>query len=419
MSERGLKFAGDVEIKEIKLISLNGQSANITNQVELIKIYEDVFASFISMSITLIESVDYINLFPFCGEEYIDVDIITPGLDTTFTNRFYISRIDSYTKMGDRQVGYTLRCISEEWLIDANKKLNKSFSGNVSEIAAKLFSKEGIDTKKKTNIEKTVSKTKFIANYWSPSKCLNYIAPNAISNLNSPSFLFFENRSGFNFVSLNTLLSSTNNFEFKSDNYSRDLLNSSTAKNPGEDFKRIISYEVPVVTDYLNDIDGGRIKSKMISFDITTKRYTVNDYNLKTDKNPPYLLNTNSGFSKRFINSPSANIFFMPKYTNNFDSYSDVTNAKTQQKRMSFFQSLRKYALNIEVFGRVDYTVGMVVDITIPKATQITREDIDSRDLMLSGKYFVSAICHTINREGHKCNMEVIKNSILFDLDKL
>ena len=83
---------------------------------------------------------------------------------------------------------------------------------------------------------------------------------------------------------------------------------------------------------------------------------------------------------------------------------------------MSFFQGLNKYKVNIEVLGRTDYTVGQVVELYIPKATQITKEDPDPRDMILSGNYLVSAISHVINRENHTCNIELIKNSVLVNL---
>jgi hypothetical protein len=43
---------------------------------------------------------------------------------------------------------------------------------------------------------------------------------------------------------------------------------------------------------------------------------------------------------------------------------------------------------------------------------------LETKDMILSGRYLISAINHTITRENHICNMELIKNSILTDLTK-
>ena len=417
MADKSLRFAGDVQINEITIRSLNGLTVDITNQVEAINIYEDIFSSFICASITLIESVDYINLFPFCGEEFVIIDIDTPTLNTPIKGKFYVTKIDNYMRVKEREAAYIIRCVSEEWFTDANKKMNKALKGNISEIATFLLSKEGLNTTKKTLVEKTLNSTKFIPNYWTPSKCLNYATTGAVNSNNSPSYIFFENRNGFNFVSLDSLVKAKEAFSFVKDNYSRDLTNNSSIANFNEDFKRIISFDVPIISDYIDNIDNAQLKSRMITHDLTTKRYSAIDYSVKTDKNPPSLLNKYPVYSKRALVSSASNIFHMPKYTSNFSNFADVTNSKTIQRRMSTLQLLKKYTMTIEVLGRTDYTVGMVVDVKIPKATQIPKEE-DDKDMILSGKYLVSAINHNIDRNKHTCTMELIKNSLLVDLDK-
>lgn len=417
MADKSLRFAGDVSINEITIRSLNGLTVDIANQVEAINVYEDIFSSFICVSLTVIESVDYLNLFPYCGEEFVIIDIDTPSLNVPIKGKFYVTKIDNYMRVKEREVAYILRCVSEEWFTDANKKINRALKGNISEIAAYLLSKEGLATNKKVNIERTLNSTKFIPNYWTPSKCLNYATTGALNSTNSPSYVFFESRDGFNFISLDALVKAKERFSFVKDNYSRDLTNNSSVANFNEDYKRIISFDVPIISDYIDNIENAQLKSRMITHDLTTKRYSAIDYSVKVDKNPPALLNKYPVFSKRALVSSASNIFHMPKYTSNFSNFTDVTNSKTIQRRMSTLQLLKKYTMVIEVLGRTDYTAGMVVDVKIPKATQIPKEE-DDKDMMLSGKYLVSAINHNIDRKKHTCTMELIKNSLLVDLDK-
>ena len=418
MQNTAIRFAGDVQLKQIILSSLNGQIANITNQVILIEIYEDLFSSFTTLSIVIRESVDYINLFPFVGEEYVDVDIVTPTMDQHIKGRFYIYKITDREYTSEREVVYAMKCIAEEFITDANTKISKAFSGNVSESAFKILGKDGFDTKKKLNVEATSNTSKFTANFWTPSKCLNYLATNAINASGSPSYLFYENRDGFNFRSIDSLLSAPPYHKFIKDNYTRTSIGNSTqtTKDPKEDYKRIIEFSVPVLTDYINEIQSGRLKSRLITHDILTKKYTVKDYSVKKDPSPPTLLNPNPAYSKYATANNSSTMLFMPRYYGNFTNFSDVTNTKIVQKRMSFFQGLNKYKINIQVFGRTDYTVGQVVEVNVPKVTQITKRDTDPRDNILSGNYLISAISHIINRENHTCNIELIKNSVLVNL---
>lgn len=421
MNSTTLKFAGDVSFNELQIVSLNGQSANILSQVMAIEVYEDLFSSFTTLNVTLRESVDYINLFPFVGEEYLDIDIDTPTMNSPIKGRFYIYKITDRQHTSDREVVYCIMCVSIEFLNDANIKISKAIGGNIAESAAMLLGKDGLNTKKKINIEKTSNTTKFVSNFWSPVKCLNYLTTMAISSMDSPSYLFYENRDGFNFRSINDLLQLSSKHTFVKDNYVRTMQNSNTNSSimdPTEDYKRVLDIRIPVLTDYMSNIQSGQIKSRMITHDILTKKYTLKDYSLKKDGKPHNLLNQNPGYSKYSISNAASTMVVVPKYYNSFTNYTDTSTAKTTQKRMSFFENLQKFKLSIDVIGRTDYTVGQVVQLTVPRVTQITKTDTDTNDPILSGRYLISAICHTINRETHSCTIELIKNSSLTNLSK-
>lgn len=414
-----LRFAGDIKLEKIQISSLSGQYANIINQVIGIEIYEDLFAPFITLSIVLRESVDYINLFPFVGEEYIELVLSTPLVDKKIDGKFYIYKISDRENTKDREVVYTINAISGEYLTDANRKLSKTYSGNVGEIAYDILTKE-LNTDKPILVEKTNNTVAFTANYWSPVKCLNYASSTAANSGDSPSYLFYEDRTGFNFRSIDELCKADSYHQLIKDNYSRSSENNttSTRKDPQEDYKRIMEMSVPVVTNYMEEIQTGRLKSRLITHDIVTKQYAVKDYSVKKDtKNPATLLNTYPGYSKYATSNSISTLLVMPRYFGNYTNFADVTNTKTIQKRISFFKNLEKYKVTVNILGRTDYTVGQVFELNIPRITQIKKEE-DAKDPILSGRYIVSAISHKITREMHTCNVELIKNSVLVNLSK-
>ena len=418
-----LRFAGDVSLEQVSLHTLNGQNAIVTAQVISAEIYEDLFSPFMTVSIVLRESVDYINMFPFIGEEYLYLRISTPNIDKPIEGKFYIYKISDRQYTKDREVVYTIKGISEEYLFDANKKLSQTFKGNCGEIALKLFEKAGLNTSKTCFIEKTSNKTAFTAAFWPPTKCLSFLSTNAMNESISPTYLLYENRDGFNFRSVDELLKKTSYHKFIKDNFTRSMVGDNTAaatKDPEEDFKRILELDIPVLTDYMEDIQSGRLKSRIISHDLVTKQYHVRDYSIKKDtEHPPTLLNPNPAFSQYATTNSISTMVIMPRHFANFSNFADVTNYNTVQKRMSFFQNLQKYKVTIQVLGRSDYTVGQVMELEIPRATQITKDQNDSPyDDILSGRYLLSGISHIITKEGHTCNMELIKNSIILDMSK-
>lgn len=412
-----LRFAGEVNVKNVTLYSLNGTKLNISNQITSIEIYEDIFSPFITATIIVAESVDFINLFPFIGEEYIEVNIETPTSDVPIKNVFYVYKISDRIYTSDREVTYAIKCVSKEFVRDANLKLRKAISGNIEKAAKSLIKEEGLGTDKSILSEPTTNNIKFVSNFWSPVKCLNYLASSAISSESSPSFLFFENRNGFNFVSINTLFESDVYQVFTKDNYARDLSSdqssASSNKNVVRDYTKILELNIPIVTDYMKSTQSGQVSSKVISHDILTKRYRVKDYSLLNDQKVFRLLNDKLPHSDKVLIDNSSMITVIPKYYNTHMGFADSTDYKTFQRRQAFFENLRKHTIRINVLGRTDYTVGLLVDVTIPSVKEFTEQDPSTKDKMLSGKYIITAISHKIDHENHECNIELMKNSVI------
>lgn len=421
-----IRFAGDVNIDKIEIISSNGFLQNVTNQVIAIEIFEDLYSPFITGNIVVKDSLDLANLFPFVGEEFINLKIHTPTLEDktqVIDSQFYIYKMSNRELMGDRNVVYQLHFISPEAIVDLNKKISKVYEGKISDIASKLVTDKtfGLETKKKLNLEPTPNSVKYISNFWSPIKNLNYIAGNAVNTANAASYVFFENRVGFNFVSLENLFKSPVKQDFVYDSYIRDMgsLNT-TIRNVEEDYKRIVDVSIPEAYDYMDRSMSGMFSSKMISSDITLKRYVAKNFDMLKDFSKNSHLNAFPLASKKNIQRPSSLIINYQKEYGLFNGYTDVTNAKTLQQRISLLQQAEGSKIEITVPGRTDYTVGMKVSVKLYKNSPVTKTDSneDITDNMFSGNYLISAINHYINREKHECKMELIKDSFIVDLEK-
>ena len=225
-SENAIRFAGDVTIEKLELVSLNGFGQDVTNQIVAFEIYEDIFSPFITGTLALRESIDYAGLFPLVGEEYINIRIKTPTFDDKnmmIDDQFFIYKMTNRNMVGDRNVIYELHFISREAIVDMNKRISKSYEGNVSDLAKEILSDKinGLETTKNILTEPTENSTKYISNYWSPVKNVNFLAECAKNGNGVPNYLFFENRYGFNFGSLDTLSISGIKQSFTYDQYYR------------------------------------------------------------------------------------------------------------------------------------------------------------------------------------------------------
>lgn len=422
MVAKTLRFAGDVSVNSINIVTRTGNSQNITAQVIGIQVFEDIFSPFITGSLVLKESFDFINLLPFSGEEQVQVDISTPTLSKgNIKGTFYIYKLTDRELLGDRAVTYQLHFISMEAIVDLNKKISKVYTGKVNDVITDIVTNktDGLQSSKRLISEDSSRNIKFISNFWSPVKCINYAAQYAENINNSPSYLFFENRDGFYFTSLESMYISPSVQTFTYDRYIRDKLPmGEDARNITEDYKRINSINIPTGFDYIDRIRSGMFASKATSYDLTKKTYKVKTYNMFDNFDNTKHLNKYNVASLNSIFRTNSATMIVPRYTAGFSGFADATNFKSIQKRISLLKAAEANKINISVPGRMDYTVGQKVEIKLNKIQPIRSTDTDITDKMFSGFYVISAINHCIDREMHECHMELIKDSLLMSVDK-
>lgn len=282
-SSSTLKFAGEVSVDKVKIITSKGLYQDISAQVINIQYYEDLFSPFITGSLIVKDMLDLVNVFPFIGEEFVEIEVSTPSLEKTIKGRYYIYKMTNRELIGDSSVVYQLHFISVEAIIDLNKKISRVYTGSAGKLIKQLVEEEynGLQSKKEVIVEETSRDVKFISNFWSPIKCISYLTELAVNKNNIPSYVFFENRDGFYFVSLDALYKAEVYQEFKYDKYTRDNLpNGKTVRNIQEDYKRATSVSIPTAFDYMDRISKGAYASKALSWDITNKKYNVKNYNM-------------------------------------------------------------------------------------------------------------------------------------------
>lgn len=418
-SIENLSFAGEVVINEVSIITTKGFIQTITNQVAGVQLFQDLFQPFQNGIVIIRESHDLLNLFPLVGEEFVRIEMSTPGLDDKhrFKGEFYIWKMADRFRINERELGYALYFMSKEAVIDINKKISKVYQGKISDTIKKLITDEdALETKKQHYIEETKNATKHISNFWCPTENINYLANQAINNNSSPSFLFFETQYGLNFMSLDTLMQMPLYQEFRWDNYSNDIgSGGSSFRNPGEDYKRILEFTTPETFNYMDRVRSGMYASRMIHYDIVSKKYTDKNFIAADKVDKQTHLNKYPLVTASVPAKPNSFIIDEHKYYGNFNAYGDVTNTKTIQERKSLLEQINAFRLEIVVYGRLDYTVGQMVDIRVFKAAQLSPEEDPEEylDKIYSGKYLIAACAHTIDREKHECSIELIKESFI------
>ena len=421
-SSQVLRFAGDVTIDKVKIITAKGFYQDVGAQVINVQFYEDLFAPFITGSLILKDSLDLVNLFPFIGEEYLELEISTPTLDkNNIKGKYYIYKMTNREMSGDKSVVYQLHFISVEAVVDLNKKTSRVFGDKISKMIEPFIKDKtfGLESDKKVFIEETLNNTKYISNYWTPIENIMYLADTAINTNRSPSYVFFENRDGFYFISLERLYTNAVFQDFVYDKYTRDdRPGGGSVRNPEKDFKRILEISIQTAFDYMDRIRSGMLSSRQVSYDVTKKTYSAKNYNMFQRFEQQKHLNKYPINSDRSIFRAASRIINYPKNFGNFNGFGDVTNAKSNQERISLLKLAEANKINITVPGRCDYTVGQKIKLDLKRIEPLSKKDGDTTDKMFSGNYIIAAINHYVDREKHECYMEIIKESSMMDMNR-
>jgi len=408
-----LKQVGDVSIDQAVIVTSRGDTQEITPQVIGIEIYEDIFATFMTGKIMVRDSQELTTLMPLVGEEILRLKVSTPNFppETNYDAEFYIYKMSDRVKSADREWIYILHFISKEAVADLNTKISKAYSGNVHDIVEDIVKgQDGLATDKPVNLEAAKNRTKFVSNFWRPSKAIQYACENAVNEFDSPSFVFFENKHGFNFITLDAMYTGPVLYEFG------DGSNSSRG-SISKDYKDIIEIHAPTAFDYMERLQSGMYGSEIVYFDLLTKQYVHTGYV------PDWAgghMNEFPMWTPNVASRPKAVLIFGAQTYNNFEGFADeASNTKILQKRAAELGRSEAYKINITVFGRTDYSAGQKVYIEVPKATQISADKEDWMDKLQSGNYLIAAICHLITRKDYTCVMELVKDSFMVDLNEV
>lgn len=424
MIDQNIKFAGDFELIDVKVGSARGLIVDVYNFVLDINIYEDMFSPTLSGNITLNDAQDLINLMPFIGEEKLLITFKTPSMSdkaALVEQAFYIYKMTDRKYTAERAVQYTLHFISFEGVRDLNNKLSKGYSGQISELV-KRFIKGDLASEKEINAEDTKNTISYVSNYWSPFTNINYLARRSISKTNdAANYVFYENTRGFNYRSIDQLLEQDPVTKYIYDNNTRDPSGAGSSKRDVTDeLSRIDSYTINSAFDYMQRIQNGMYKARLITHEIVTKTYNVqtkeyeNEYTKHNHLNP-FPLSTTGIPAKT-----AAFIDVRNRALENFTNFRTDDMKSWHLKGIMQMAEAHAFQMEITVPGTSNVCVGDVIDVYIYRTTpyRATDTEEDIIDKTFSGRYLVTSLCHNLNREKHNMNLTVVKDSLIIDLTK-
>ena len=432
-----IQFAGEFLLEDCTIVSTTGIEFNITELVQEINIYENLYQASISGDIVIKDTNNIVDNFPIIGEERLSLKIMTPQKspkkDTTidFTlSPLMVYKVNTVQSDGEKALVVSLQFGSIEAFRNNTCRVSQSYSGQPSDIVEKILRDESyLRSKKPLYIEPTANLTKIIFPNKRPFRCIKHLSEiSNSSHINSsPSYLFYETTKGFHFRTIDSLCLEPTKFYFRETIGGQR--NEKGVVQVENELENIIDYQVTPRKDTMRNVQSGMLSSKLISHDVYHKSLNLYkyDYLSNFDKDihpdngegrPIYSEakdpdNQKSLFehedTKLFVSTTSSGHSFSE--SSNYPYQSDNLNQTLQRKRARNEQFEYGLCMNVEINGQTYIQAGDKIDLEISAKSANTDNKLTDT---LSGNYIVTHLRHTftISQETkHKIIMRVAKDS--------
>jgi len=394
-----------------------------------ISYFEDLYSFSVSGHVVLYDGQGLLQKFQLLGYEYLRVNFGRVKSSPSNISRTFRIYTSSRKQVGNhRAEQITLHFCSEELMLSESIKLQKGAPDGGEEIHKTVtrILQNDLKVKKNLNIEMTRGIYNFNINTLKPFEAISWLSTYArpeSQNLAGADMLFFENKEGFNFKSLRTLMESTpyNTYKVQQINHQMPI---------EEQVRTVLDYEFVKSFDVLNDISSGTYANRLISVDPLTRSFKITDFNYDT-----YKANTATPMngSGNGISINDTNRFGL-KTTQNSKSVVKVVVGNSEQYKVPYIKDAPGSVANdiyVENYipnrtaqiGLANFTLVKVVvpgdpGITVGKTVVFNIYNLSSSgdnkelDPYYSGKYLVNAVRHVLQSQGaYQTIMELAKES--------
>ena len=422
------------KLTKLDLIDNSSKTWNLIPGAQAITYYESITDPYVSANIRILDSGESVINKIVGGEE---VHMSVAGPDET--EYHYILMV---YMVGDRSVSnkiqtYNIGLISAEALTNESMKISKTLKGRPDIIAKEILEDEKIiNTEKDFFGTPCQNNTKIHPNGKSPFQVINSLCNGSVSSTNSnvdgntsssatntdkevggsAGYVFFENRKGYHFKSIDSLCDTKG--QFGGGGKVRSFVDS---LNDGINEDSIINVNFESEINLIHALRLGTYSSQLQTYDISSGKFEVYTYNLskewdnqshlgsqtklnpmqeKLSSHPTRILSTIVDHEKYYTGTDTADPDD-PDYKNdnNFWDYSKHHIAQNISRNFM----LNTQGLRIDVPGNIDLCVGEIINVILPSSVSEDQKLDEPVDESNSGFYLI----HSLSRFFDQRTQEV------------
>lgn len=424
-----IKKSTQFKINELVIVT-KAAKVDISGIYEEINIFDSLFMPVISGNILIRDSLGLSNRFLFDGSESILIDI-TKSEGSDIGNFKKAFRVYKQTNRRSDKPGsefYTLHFVSDELIYSDQQRVNQFYEEKYSEIIKKIL----VDYLKvpPNNLnglyENSFGLKKIVVPNLRPLEAIEWCAKRAVDSNESGNFVFFQNITGYNFVTLSTLLSQKEVLDIR---YTTKNIESG---NPISEMQGARDLEIISQNDNIERTRSGVNAGKFIGFDpitgfISAKNISYGDHysSMKHGNETPNFTSIQSrdgtDNSKAFNSRKVLSIFGYAKQFSNYIKTNDPTSISKEEnienwlfQRKAIIRNLMSKRLKLVMPGNFQLSSGFNVNVVVPPVG-VKDKNSNLEDKSLNGKYVIVASRQVIGFEKHETILEVASSSSVND----
>ena len=433
-NKQRIHSTGNYKLERIEVVALPTEENNekdrfdITNSVLSFDYFENILEPSVTIRMVVANQISLIDSIPIRGGEKVDFSISTGNgvFEPTEKLEFYVYKV-SDVQAEDLKETFVLHlatkdCMSNETTRCQRKYQRLNIADHVKSILDDVLVTENYSD---VNIEKTANAYTFIGCNKKPFHTLRWLCPKSASvaegakgesgegkdgkALGTSGFLFYENREGYNFKSIDNLVSKTGigsadekqmwDYEYTGVVQSGQVIG---ATGP------IINFSYEKNMDLRKLLRVGMYKNHTISYDALKNEFNVFEYDL-ADQSKDSSLNSSDNLlvqSKIYGKSSSRLLTRISDHGTLESGLSDEesgVSASSVQKSFSRYNLLFTQALNILVPCNIDLKVGDIIACKFPE------RNLNKQSM--SGNYLIRELRHHFVVNQNVTSLKLMRDS--------
>lgn len=398
-----------VSIISMSIKNFKGKESTILPYFIEMNIQEDLFLPAQYGTITLVDNVNFYEKFPIIGEEVLTITF-KDYVHEPVTKEYFIYSVLERQNASDKGQMYTLEFCSEEILANKSQRYSKAYHDKEAHIIAQeAFDK--LNSKKPFDIVQTQGLQDYVVPNLNPFDVISQMAARSITSKGETgSVLFFEDKDGFKFQSIESVMASE-----PEQYYIGDGSDVSLAKK----YWIFNNYKFIAPVNNINNAIQGTHGVNVKTIDLFRRKLTAdNSYDYFNDGQYTEINRVNSPnpdlrLSSKEYPYKSNNGMFKITVAPMEDSGKSTKN-KTLSRRYNILSSFKNGPkIHAELAFNTDITIGKMIDVNMVSidVRDAHQSAPGESDKYLNGKYLVTACRHLVKPGSALTIVELSKDS--------